>query len=117
MSHEPATNPDARTTTPAATVHSTTDGWTLELEMPGVPRDAVEISCHDDMLTVIGRRPATTEEPAPLHAEIDHSDYQRAFRLDPAIDAAAITASMEQGLLTLVLPKAEAAKPRKVAVA
>lgn len=113
---EPKTNPVRRIThaTPAATIRATADGWTLELEMPGVPKDGVEITCHDDTLTVTGNRcPAPVDSDATCAAA---SAWRRAFLLDPAIDTESITASMEQGLLTLVLPKAETAKPRKVSV-
>jgi HSP20 family protein len=72
--------------------------------MPGVPKDGVEIVFDDGQLTLIGHRPS------------GNTGYRRAFDLDDAIDADRIEASMEQGVLTLRLPKTEAAKPRRISV-
>ena len=52
-----------------------------------------------------------------FYRESSAADFRRVFEVDPAIEAAKISARMEQGILTLTLPKAEAAKPRKIAVA
>jgi HSP20 family protein len=51
-----------------------------------------------------------------VYGESRPLDYRRVFELDPSIDAARITAKVEQGVLTLTLPKAESVKPRKIAV-
>jgi len=51
-----------------------------------------------------------------IHHELRPENYQRTFELDPSIDAGKITATIEQGLVTLTLPKAEHVKPRKIAV-
>ena len=52
----------------------------------------------------------------PLFRERVLTDYRRVFELDPAIDAGKIAAKMDQGLLTLTLPKSERVKPRKITV-
>ena len=52
----------------------------------------------------------------PLFRERHAADYRRAFELDPAIDGSKISARMEQGVLTLTLPKSEKVKPRKIRV-
>jgi HSP20 family protein len=67
-------------------------------------------------LTIIGRRSLRKVEGALLHHESRPEDFRRTFELDPSIDADKISAKVEQGLVTLTLPKAEHVKPRKIAV-
>jgi len=67
-------------------------------------------------LTIIGRRSLRKVEGALLHHESRPEDFRRTFELDPSIDADKISAKVEQGLVTLTLPKAEHIKPRKIAV-
>jgi len=114
------TSPDgARSTsflTPAANIRESKDGYVLELEMPGVSKDGLEITVENNELTIWGRR-GQPELPGELvYGESRHLDFRRIFDLDPSIDAAHITAKIEQGVLTLTLPKAESVKPRKIAV-
>ena len=52
----------------------------------------------------------------PLFQESQNRDYWRLFELDPAIDTSKASAKIEQGILTLALPKSEKVKPRKIAV-
>lgn len=102
---------------PAVNLHHDGDGFTLEAEMPGVAKDGVEVTFEDGRLTLIGRRASAERPGRAVYAESVRRDYRRVFDLDPAVDAGGITASIEQGLLTVRLPKAEAAKPRRIAVA
>ena len=62
------------------------------------------------------RRAAHVSTNPPLTRESRGNDYRRVFEIDPSIDAAKISAKIEQGVLTLHLPKAEAVKPRKIVV-
>ena len=65
---------------------------------------------------IIGRRSLPKVEGALLHHESRLENFRRTFELDPSIDADKISAKVEQGLVTLTLPKAEHVKPRKIAV-
>ncbi len=112
----PASNGRAKTVTPLANIVETTDGYLLEAEMPGVPKDGVEITVENGELTVHGRRTAETAPGQELYRESRGWDYQRVFELDPSIDVARVSAKMEQGVLRLHLPKSEALKRRTVAV-
>jgi HSP20 family protein len=67
-------------------------------------------------LTIIGRRSLRKVEGALLHHESRPEDFRRTFELDPSIDADKISAKVDQGLVTLTLPKTEHVKPRKIAV-
>ncbi|MBI5384086.1 MAG: Hsp20/alpha crystallin family protein [Verrucomicrobia bacterium] len=101
---------------PAVNIAETKDTYVIEAEMPGVTRDHLEITLEDHTLTLTGHR-----EPAPppgeaVYVESKPASFRRIFDLEPTIDAGKITAQLEQGLLTLTLPKAERVKPRKIVV-
>ena len=103
---------------PSVNISETETGYLLEADLPGVNKDSLTVSLEGDFLTLEGRRqhvafPGTE----PLYRETVPADYRRVFELDPVIDKARITAKIEQGVLTLTLPKAEASKPRKITVA
>ena len=102
--------------TPPASVTEIGDGYMLEIEMPGVKKDGLEISFENNELTIIGRRSLPAPEGTPIHRESRLENFRRAFELDPSIDADKIGAKIEQGLVTLTLPKAEHVKPRKISV-
>jgi HSP20 family protein len=102
--------------TPFVNIFETKDGYALEAEMPGVNKDGLEIMLEGNEITIIGRRAAAAAGGEPLFKERSPADYRRVFELDPAIDASRISARMEQGMLTLALPKSERVKPRKITV-
>jgi len=102
---------------PAATLLENADGYTLEVEMPGVTKENLEMWVENNELTILGRRSTPAVEGTLLHRESRSENFRRAFELDPSIDAGKISAKIEQGVVTLTLPKAEQVKPRKIAVA
>src|SRR5262245_27942576 len=93
--------------TPPASVIEIADGYMLEIEMPGVKKDGLEISVENNELTIIGRRSLPAMEGTLIHRESRPENFQRVFELDPSIDAKKISAKIDQGLVTLTLPKAE----------
>ena len=103
--------------TPPASVTEIVDGYMLEIEMPGVKKDRLDISFENNELTIIGRRSLPAVEGTLVHRESRSEDFRRTFELDPSIDAEKISAKIDQGLVTLTLPKAEHVKPRKITVA
>src|SRR5437660_1420638 len=100
--------------TPSGSVVEAGDGYTLEVEMPGVNKEGLEISVENNELTIVGRRSLPQIDGTVVHRESRPHNYRRAFELDPSIDMAKISAKIEQGVATLVLPKAEQVKPRKI---
>ncbi len=102
---------------PPVNIIETKDGYTLEAEIPGVNKDGVEITVEENQLTILGRRPKTDSKAQVLYRESAGADYRRVFELDPAVDAAKITANVEQGVLTIQLPFSERVKPRKISIA
>src|SRR5204863_9742253 len=102
---------------PAATVLESADGYTLEVEMPGVSKENLEMWVEDNELTIIGRRSMPSVDGVLIHRESRSESFRRSFELDPSIDASKISAKIEQGVVTLTLPKTEQVKPRKIALA
>jgi HSP20 family protein len=102
---------------PVATVLENGDGYTLQVEMPGVSKENLEMWVENNELTVLGRRSLPSVQGTLLHRESRPKDFRRSFELDPSIDSAKISAGIEQGVVTLTLPKAERVKPRKITVA
>jgi HSP20 family protein len=101
---------------PMASLKEDGDGYTLEVEMPGVNKEGLELAVENNELAIIGRRSLPTIDGTVLHRESRRENFRRAFELDPSIDANKISAKMEQGILTVHLPKAEQVKPRKITV-
>lgn len=101
---------------PEVNIFETKDGYVLEAEMPGVNKDGLDISVEGNEITITGRRNAAAAMGETLFRESRSADFRRVFELDPAIDAAKVSAKIEQGVLTLTLPKSERVKPRKISV-
>jgi|SRR5208337_541209 len=101
---------------PVVNIFETNDGYALEAEMAGVNKDGLEITLEGNEITITGRRAPQATGGEVLFRERSSADFRRVFELDPAIDTSKISAKMEQGVLTLVLPKSERVKPRKIAV-
>lgn len=102
--------------TPLANILETKDAYMLEAELPGVAKDGLEVSVENGQLTIVGHRKAGAVPERPLYVESRALDYRRTFELDPSINTAGIQAKLEQGVLTLTLPKAEAVKPRRITI-
>ena len=101
---------------PEVNIFETGDGYVIEAEMPGVARDGLEITLEDNEITIVGHRRQVPLPGEPLFRESHQADYRRVFELDPAIDTAKIAAKVDQGVLTLTLPKSERVKPRRISV-
>ena len=92
------------------------DRYTLEVEMPGINKEGLEISIENNELTVLGHRSLPAVEGTLIHRESRPENYRRTFELDPSINGDKISAKIDQGVVTLTLPKAEHIKPRKITV-
>ena len=102
---------------PPANIREELDAYLLELEMPGVSKNGIEVTVESNELTIVGHRGDTEPQGEVVYRESRHGDYRRTFEIDTSIDTAKIVAKMEQGILRLTLPKAESIKPRKIQVA
>jgi len=102
--------------TPLADVESSKEGYTIHAEMPGVDKSGLELTVDNGELTIVGHRQVEEFSGEPVYREIRQTDFRRGYELDPAIDTTLIAARIDQGVLTLTLPKAESVKPRKITV-
>jgi HSP20 family molecular chaperone IbpA len=102
---------------PSTDAYETEDGLTLVMEMPGVVRENLDVSLEDGVLTVEGRLDFSKYEGLePVYTEYNVGHYARSFSLSDKVDQDNIAAKIEDGVLTLTLPKAQAARPRRIAV-
>jgi HSP20 family protein len=101
----------------ASNLYETADGFVLQLPLPGVNPDEVEITAQQDTLTVKWQTSVKAPENATTHwSGFASSQYQQSFTLPAAINSEKAEASYENGILTLSLPKAEHVKARTVKV-
>jgi HSP20 family protein len=100
---------------PPADIYETKDNIVVLTEMPGVPPGGVDITLERRVLTIRGRS-AASDHPGyqRVYNEYADGDYERVFTLSENIDRDRIEATLKDGVLHLVLPKAEAARARKI---
>jgi HSP20 family protein len=109
--------PARRTVTPRYDVREKADAFVVTAYVPGVERSAVETTVHGETLTVSARRKtAVPAEWVSLHRESLDTDYRLLLELDHRVNRDAVTAELNQGVLTLTVPKAETAKPRRIEI-
>ena len=101
---------------PQVNIVETKDSFILEAEMPGVTKEGLEVRLEGNELSIVGRRETGVPGAEPVYRESSPRDFRREFVLDPSIDTAKLSATIEQGVLTLTLPKTEKVKPRKIQV-
>lgn len=103
---------------PALDVEETEDGFTMHVELPGVKPDQVDVSLEENVLTVSGERNFYDEKNADGFRRVERrfGRFHRAVRLPDRVDPDKVTASYKDGLLTVIVAKSEAAKPRRIAV-
>ncbi|MGO9422361.1 Hsp20/alpha crystallin family protein [Roseiarcus sp.] len=103
---------------PYADIYETDEVLAVVLEMPGVEKKDLDVGLENDVLRVDGRIDFSKyKEMEPVYAEYNVGHYARSFALSNTIDREKISANLEDGVLTLTLPKAKHAQPRKIAIA
>ena len=101
---------------PQVDIYEDKSGITVLADMPGVDKDGVSIDLKEDQLTINGKVFLQEEKETFLHKEYEMGNYFRQFTLSDMIDREKITARMVDGVLTLILPKAEKAVPKRIEV-
>jgi HSP20 family protein len=103
---------------PAMNVWTAENSALVTAELPGVNLEDIEISVEDELLTVRGdRQPDALQESGTYHRrERRHGPFVRTFRLPFRVAADEVEANFQEGVLSISLPRAEADKPRKIAI-
>jgi HSP20 family molecular chaperone IbpA len=102
---------------PYADIHETEDALTVVMEVPGVERNDVNVALENDVLQVDGRIDFTKyESMEPVYTEYNVGHYTRSFTLSNKIDQDRISAQLDDGVLTLTLPKVKEAQPRRISI-
>lgn len=100
---------------PAVDIYGNETELVLLADMPGVTPDQVEIDLRENVLTILGRV-KSEDKGEELLSEFRTGNYFRSFRVTDVIDQGKITASISDGVLKLVMPKAEKAVPKKIPI-
>jgi HSP20 family protein len=103
---------------PALDIHEDADAVTVRLEAAGMKKEDFDISLHDDNLTISGERKMETEkrEGESFRSERFFGSFSRTITLPAMVKAEGVSATYTDGVLTITLPKAEEAKPKKIEV-
>jgi HSP20 family protein len=106
-----------RTVVPRYSVSENPDAYVITAFVPGSSASEVETIVDGDKLVVNARRSCTPpEEWTPVHREISQADYRFVLELDRRVNRDSVKAQLTHGVLTLTLPKAEEAKPRRIEI-
>ena len=114
-------NSESRVWVPAIDVVETKDAYVLYAELPGVDASQVDIKFEQNVLTLRGTKPSALNadkdgELRVFAAERVSGGFERSLRLPEFVDAEKISADFTNGLLTITVPKAQAAQPRKIEI-
>jgi len=114
---KPAVPTPAQAFRPRVDVRETQQELLIVADLPGATAESIDVQCENGVLTVTAKvEPRQTVARGWLLREYGVGDFQRSFQLDERIDTGRITGEYAQGVLTLRLPKSEAARPRKVLI-
>lgn len=104
--------------TPAVDIHEDENQYTITADLPGVKKEDISLSVHDNVVTIKGERKQETEKQEKGYRRVErvYGNFQRAFQIPRGVDATKVEAKYENGVLNVVLPKPEAAKPRNIEV-
>jgi HSP20 family protein len=104
---------------PPVDIHETDEALILNAELPGCSKDDVHIDFQNNRLTLRGERKHETEVKEEQYHRRGraYGSFRRVFQLPATIDQDRVTASFQNGILELRLPKSEAAKPKRIAIA
>ncbi len=104
--------------TPMLDVEENDEAFTLHIELPGVQAEHVDVSLEENVLTIAGERNFYNDREADGFRRIERhfGRFHRAVRLPDRVDADRVEATYRDGMLTIVVPKAEESKPRRISI-
>jgi HSP20 family protein len=115
--HVPAKQYQRRSAAPPVDVFENADELLIVADVPGVANDGIDLRVENDTLTLVARRSELAPDQSPaLVREFEESDFEATYRIPAGIDTGSIVAETKNGTLVVRLPKAAAAKARKIVV-
>ena len=119
VSHEGETDMEETSWMPTVDISETENGFEIRAELPGVAKDDLHVSVKDNLLTLSGeKRQENVDDDTQNYRRVErrYGSFQRRFTLPPEVATDAIKAEYSDGVLTLSIPKPEAAKPTEVPI-
>jgi HSP20 family protein len=101
---------------PALDLYQDKDQFTVVAELPGLKKEDIELSLHDGVLTISGERKQEKKTEEGYRNERFFGRFQRSVTLPASVDGDKVKATYQDGVLKVVLPKAEEAKPKQIEV-
>jgi HSP20 family protein len=101
---------------PALDLYQSNDNVVAAVELPGMQKEDIEISLHEDVLTISGERKQETADAKAERSERHIGKFRRSITLPTRVNTSKVSATYKDGILTVTLPKAEEAKPRQIKV-
>jgi HSP20 family protein len=103
---------------PLADVHEDTDGFRISFDLPGMKREDIRINYSENTLKISGERRTVEEKKDVTSHRVERTfgKFYRSFTFPTAVDAEKIHANYQDGVLTVLVPKAEASKPKQISI-
>lgn len=107
-----------RTWTPPVDIQETEEGYKLQAELPGLTKEDIQITLENNVLRLSGERTFEKDVKKESYHRIErtYGNFTRSFALPHQVNAEGVQAAFENGVLTVTVPKAEQAKPRKITI-
>ena len=103
---------------PRADIYETAEQVILQLDLPGIKPDQIDIQCEKGMLSIKGERPFSGDVPGRQYYRVEnvYGPFERYFEIPRTLDVTKVEAKFQDGVLNLTFPKAEEAKPKKIEI-
>jgi HSP20 family molecular chaperone IbpA len=110
------TRSQERYVTPPVDIYEDADGLVVKADLPGVAKDSLDVRVENGLLTIQTKPSNDKGAGSPIYREYELVNFFRQFELSDRVDQQKISADLQQGVLTLRLPRAEEAKPKRIEV-
>jgi HSP20 family protein len=104
--------------TPRSDIYETTENVVIQLDLPGVKSDQIDVQCEKGMLSIKGERPFSGDMTKRQYYRVEnmYGPFERYFEIPRTLDITKVEAKYHDGVLTLTFPKREEAKPKKIEI-
>lgn len=115
---EPEAQESTRAWAPAVDIYETTEAYVVKAELPGIPKEDVHITVENNVLTLKGERRFEKDETKENYHRVErtYGAFARSFTLPTRVDHEGVQAKFDNGVLTISVPKAAEAKPKRIEI-